>query len=63
MSPDERCVQRDHVHEHTESELLLQQPVGNAELHEAQLGVEKQLDRVVARLSVDVDASGEIGSP
>ena len=57
---DQRGVEGDDIHEHAEPELFLEQPAGNAQLGEAQGGIEKQLHRVVAGLAVDIDAPGEV---
>ena len=57
----ERGVLRDDLHERLETELLLQQEPGDREHRETDLGVNEELDRVVARLAMDIHAAREIG--
>ena len=59
--PDQRGVERDHVEEGPEAQLLAEQPAGQPELGGGEFGVEEQLARVVARLPVDVDGPGVVG--
>ena len=58
---DEGRVERDHVEEGAEAELLLDQAPDRPALGPEQLRVEEQLARVVTRLAVDVDRAGEVG--
>ena len=57
----QRRVERDHVEQRAEAELLLHQPPDARPFGHEQLRVEEQLARVVARLAVDVHGAGVIG--
>jgi hypothetical protein len=59
---DESGIERDDIHEHAETELLLQQPPGDLEFRETEFRVEEQFHWVVTRLAMDIDSAGEVGS-
>src|SRR5215207_3224874 len=46
-------VERDHLHQVAEAELLLEERQPDLRLRQLELGVDKELDRVEARLTVD----------
>ena len=54
-------IERDHVEQGAETELLLNQAADGPALGPEQAGVEEELARVVAGLAVDVDRPGEVG--
>lgn len=53
-------VERDQVHEITHAQALLQEPARRPELGQFQGGIDEKLDRVIARLAVDVHGAGKI---
>ena len=55
------AIERDHVEQGAEAQLLLQEPRDRPALGPEQIRVEEQLAGVVAGLAVDVDGPGEIG--
>ena len=59
---DQGRVERDHVHQHPEAELLLEQPPRDLRFRRErrQRRVEEQLHRIVAGLAVDIHAAREI---
>jgi hypothetical protein len=58
---DERRIKRDHVHEHAEAELFLEQPPGDFQLGNGAAWIEEKFRRIVARFAVDIDGAREIG--
>ena len=58
---DERCVERDDVHEHALAESFLRELAGDLELRPLELWIEEEFDGVVAAFAVDIDAAGEVG--
>ena len=57
---DEAGVQGDEVHQGTEAELLLQEAAGDFEAGQGELRIEKELDGIIAGLSVDIDSAREV---
>ncbi len=60
-APDQGRVERDHVEQRAEAQLLLQQPRERPALGPEAMRVEEQLAGVVTGLAVDVHGPGEVG--
>ena len=54
------CIQADDVHVIAKTQELLREPTGNPQLRQRQLRIEKQLHRVVARLTMNVHSTREV---
>ena len=56
-----RVLERDHIEQRAGAELALGEPPADRDRRQAEAWVDEQLDRVIARLAMDVDGAGEIG--
>src|SRR5689334_14061984 len=57
---DQSCLQRNYVHQHAKAELPLKKTPGNFRFHAGDRRVQEQFNRIVARLSVDIDSASKI---
>src|SRR5687768_2241451 len=59
-SANERGIQWNDIHQHAKAELLFQEFGDDLQFRGLQVRVDKQLDRIVTRLAVNIDATREI---
>src|SRR5262249_27350369 len=60
---DERCIERDHVHESAKSQLAQKETLADGSLRRRYGGIEEKFDRIIAWLAVNLDGAREVGCP